>query len=337
MKIELNSVSSIYKDIAKIKRVLENSGIVVRSVKLFKEGTLRATFKVITESTDYVVKLSSNLDIERVKLEIENLKKISTVTDLAVCPLNAEPLIFGSKVGYYYKFFNGKMLNHRCINNLYYRFGVVVGEFDNALKALPFNHQEQTQRLINHMTKINSLPIDAIHSEDTLSLIKKGLTKINKEWSNIEVSNLRTQFIHKDLHFNNVLYNKNNDKFFIIDMAGLSVQFLAKEISVIIGNEFISRDVINFQIISDIVNGYSDRVLLNEDEVRAIPIFVIEKKIGELNFLQEQFNNGGITLRMYNKYKRLSTNNLREIIEKYNLIASFLSKCYKDIKKQRYV
>lgn len=333
VKLKSISMNCINEDIVKIKSVLINRGIAVKSVKLFEEGTLRDTFKIIAESTDYVVKLFDSSAIGRVKFEIENLRKISNVTDLAICPLNAEPLIFGDRVGYYYEFFDGKMLNQGHINNLHYRFGTMVGEFDNALKTLSFNQQQHARGLIEYMAKINRLPVDIAHDNNTLCLIKKGLVKINKEWNRMDISNLRIQFIHKDLHFNNVIYNEKNNKFFIVDTAGLSVQFLAKEISVIIGNEFVSGDVINFQIVSAIIGGYSKHVLLNKNEIKAIPLFIIEKKIGELNFIQEQFNNRYLSLQMYEKYKKLSSNNLRKIIENYDLIVDFLSKCHREVKK----
>lgn len=311
-----------------IKNVLSSLGIQVKEVKHFEYGTSQSTYKIKSGSEFFVIKLF-NKDRERfIEQEISHLRQIRRYSNLTIFPLNKKALLAGPKVAYYYKFFDGDRMSGLKIDEIYYKFGKLAAHFDLILQNLPYNKEDfSSHNFLNCNTLIENKNLANGYDTKIANLIKKGQELLKEEFSNKDFSQIRTQFIHKDLHFDNILYNKQLDQYFIIDTAGLSVQFLPKELAVIIGKEFVTIDnKINHRIIHDLLRGYNEFIKFNKIEMESIPLFIIEKKIGELVFLYCQYENNNISEKMFNKYSNLSLRNLQVAVNKYKELRDILLK-----------
>lgn len=307
-------------DIDNIKHALSFLEIQAEEIIPFEYGTLQSTYKIKSKTGSFVVKLFDKDRKRFIKQEIVHLRRIGKNSNLTIFPLNKEPLVIGDKVAYYYKFFDGDRMSSLKINNIYYKFGQLAGRFDLILQKLSYNKKNFLNN--NAITKDKNL-VNNCDSE-VADWIKKGRDLLKQELSNKDLSQIRIQFIHKDLHFDNVLYNKQVDKYFIIDTAGISAQFLPKEIAVIIGKEFVGRDSkINYKIINDILSGYNEFIKFNKIEMESIPLFIIEKKIGELLFLDKQYESNSISKKMFDKYTTLSRRDLKATVDYYIELVNF--------------
>ncbi len=310
-------------DIYNIKHTLLSLGIPVNNAHLFKDGTLQSTYKIKSEKGLFVVKLF-NKDREKfIKQEITRLREIHQYSDLTIYPLHRYPLWIGNKIAYYYKFFNGKKLSVSKTSNVHYKFGKLAGLFDLVLQKLVYNKREFSFNKILESC-INNISVNN-YSTGTAEWIRKGQELFKQEFNHKDFSRIRIQFIHKDLHFDNVLYNKTLDRYFIIDTGGLSLQFLPRELAVIIGKEFVGKgNKIRHNVIHGLLRGYNEFVKFSKIEAESIPLFIIEKKIGELIFLNQQYKNNNISKKIFDKYQRLSLRNLKVAVNHYEELVKFL-------------
>lgn len=301
-----------------IKIELLKYGIEVFDVQLFKDGTLRSTYKIKSRTEEYVVKLYDFENEEKIQEEISCLRKIRHKSGrVTIYPLNEKVIKFGNMVGYYYDFFNGKKISDYHLENIHYRFGQLAGNLDMLLSELSFKESGHTTLFLLAQLSAAKQNLEMICNERIKSLINKGFVLIDKEIKNLDFSKIRRQFIHKDLHFDNVIYDPIKDQFFIIDTSGLSVNFLPREIAVIIANEFWLNNEINYHAIQRLLKGYNEVIQLTKSELSSIVLFMINKKIGELLFLQIRFRENKLSKSMYKKYMSLSSNNLEALIKNY--------------------
>lgn len=316
---------NVINDIDNIKHALSFLEIQTEEIMPFEYGTLQSTYKVKSKAGFFVVKLF-NKDRKRfIKQEIVRLRRIGQYSNLTIFPLNNEPLLIGDKVAYYYKFFDGDRISSLEINNIHYKFGQLAGRFDLILQKLAYNKKKFSfNNFLNSDTIIKDKNLVNGRDSEVADWIKRGRDLLKQELNNKDSFQIRIQFIHKDLHFDNVLYNKQIDKYFIIDTTGLSAQFLPKEIAVIIGKEFVGRDgTINYKIINDLLRGYNEFIKFNKIELESIPLFIIEKKIGELLFLDKQYESNSITKKMFDKYTTLSLRGLQVAVVHYIELIKF--------------
>jgi hypothetical protein len=261
--------------------------------------------------------------------EINNLRRISSDGEFCIRPINKEILEVGDKIGYYYKYFEGKKISSLKIDNIHYRFGELAARFDLVLSNLDFQRSKfAPESLLSNLAGVEC--VEMFSNDSTIApLIEKGCRILEKSKHDLDFSKVRIQYIHKDLHFDNVIYNKKTDDFFIIDTTGLRVHFLPKELAVIIGNEF-WNDKVEYKVINDLLSGYSNLIRFNKTELSSIPLFIIDKKIGELIFLQTQYNNGKLSEAMYRKYIKLSSRNLDSVIDNFSVIQEYLERYSQD-------
>ncbi len=141
---------------------------------------------------------------------------------------------------------------------------------------------------------------------------------------------IRTQYIHKDLHFFNVVYNTINKKYLIIDTNGLSVHFLPREIAVSIGNTLLdSHGDFSKNNIKNLIRGYDSIMKLNNSERKVIPLFIIQKKLGEIKYLYKQLqlaNYSNQNNKIIKKYISLSIKTLNYLVNEYDNLVNFFSK-----------
>lgn len=314
---------------SEIIKTMSALGVEPAEVKLFKDGTLQSTYKIKAKNGLFVIKLFDRELKNLIQNEINNLKRISRDGEFCIRPINQEILEVGDKIGYYYKYFEGKKISSLKIDNIHYRFGKLAARFDLELSKLDFQRSEFAPKSL--LSTLASLEcVEMFSNDSTISpLIEKGCQILEKNKHDLDFLKVRIQYIHKDLHFDNVIYNKKTDNFFIIDTTGLRVHFLPKELAVIIGNEFWNGKV-KYKKINDLLYGYSNLIRFNKTELSSIPLFIIDKKIGELNFLQTQYNNGKLSEAMYCKYIELSSRNLDSIIKNFSVIQEYMERYAED-------
>ena len=312
-----------------IKETMSALGVETKKVKLFKDGTLQSTYKIKAKTGIFVIKLFDKKLSVLIQNEINNLRKISDDGKFFIRPINEEVLEVRDKIGYYYRYFEGKKINSLKIDNIYYRFGELAARFDLVLSNIEFQKEKFAPK--NLLSTLAGVECAEMFSNNfsSYSLIKRGYQILEKSKCDLDFSKVRIQYIHKDLHFDNVIYNKKTSAFFIIDTAGLRVHFLPKELAVIIGNEFWNGKI-EYKKINDLLTGYSSLIRFNKTELSSIPLFIIDKKIGELIFLQTQYNNGKISNAMYRKYMKLSSGNMNGMINYFSVIQEYLERYSED-------
>jgi len=316
---------------SEIKETMSALGVESGEVKLFKDGTLQSTYKIKAKTGLFVIKLFERELMNLIQNEMNNLRRISGDGEFCVRPINKEILEVGDKIGYYYKYFEGKKISSLKNNNIHYRFGELTAQFDLRLSNLDFQRSKfAPESLLSNMASVGRVKM--FSNDSTIaSLVTKGCQILKKSKLDLDFSKIRIQYIHNDLHFDNVIYNRKTDRFFIIDTTGIRVHFLPKELAVIVGNEFWNGKI-KYKEINDLLTGYSSLIRFNEIELLSIPLFIINKKIGELGFLQTQYYSDKISDAMYNKYVKLSSRNLHAIINNFSLIQKYLKK-YSGIKQ----
>ncbi|MEI6498433.1 MAG: hypothetical protein WCO23_00535 [bacterium] len=315
--------------ILEIEETMSVLGLEIREVTLFKYGLSQSTYKITAKTGIFVIKLFDRGLGSLIQNEINNLRRISRHCEFCVRSINEKILEVGDKIGYYYQYFDGKKISSLKIDNIYFRFGELAARFDIALSELDFQKSEFAPKsLLSTFAEVQC--IEMFSNDPTIiSLVKRGcqILKTNKNY--LDFSKVGIQYIHKDLHFDNVIYCKKTNNFFIIDTTGLRVHFLPKELAVIIGNEFWS-DKVEYKKIDDLLSGYLGLIRLNKTELSSIPLFIIDKKIGELKFLQTQYINGKLCEAMYFKHIKLSSRNLGSIIDNFSVIQNYLEKYSED-------
>jgi Ser/Thr protein kinase RdoA (MazF antagonist) len=304
---------------------LSKINIHLNQIESFSEGTSKSTYKIKTKEDTMILKLFSNSDYNTIKDKINLLHKISKHYKHVVLPTNCEPLIIQGVPSYIYKYFNGEIFSKIKIKNKSFEFGKIVAEFDIALQKIPLN-----QSVVSDADLL-FLPNQKYSDLEISKLTNMAIGMFKTEISNIDLSKIRKQYIHKDLHYHNVVYNPANREHLIVDMDGISVQYLPREIAVSIGNLLLNPSN-NFSKINvlNLMQGYSSILALNDEEKKSIPLFIIQKKLGEIDYLHTQLseiNKENIEeIKSINNYIELSQKALKYTLENYDILVDFFLK-----------
>lgn len=317
MKISL-SKKQISDELSKINIHLDQ-------IESFNEGTSKSTYKIKTKKDIIILKLFSNSDYNTIKDKINLLHKISKHYKDTLLPINSEPLIIHGITSYIYKYFSGESFSKIRIKNKSFEFGKIVAGFDVALQKIPLN-----QNMVSNADLLY-IPGQKYSDLGISELTNMAIGMFKTEISNIDLRKIRKQYIHKDLHYHNVVYNPSSKEHLIVDMDGISIQYLPREIAVSIGNLLLDPSD-NFSKINilDLMQGYNSILALNDEEKKSIPLFIIQKKLGEIDYLHTQLseiNKENIEeIKSIKKYIELSQKALKYTLENYNILVDFFLK-----------
>lgn len=199
---------------------------------------------------------------------------------------------------------------------------MIVAELDIALQKLPSNLIISNPNLLN-------LPPRAYPSKPLNQLAINATKLFTKKILTIDFNLIRKQFIHKDLHFLNVIYNVTNEKYLVIDTSGISINFLPREIAVSIGNILLdSYGNLSKNNVINLLRGYNSIIKLNDTERKVIPLFIIQKKLGEIEYLYKQLrlaNSNRQGIEIIKKYISSSVRTLTYVVKEYDNLVNFFS------------
>ena len=282
-------------------------------------GTSGNTFMIRTGKKDYVLKLYSKKDLNKVKYQMDILKKLNMEGRITIDPINDEPLRVGGKVGFIYEFVDGKHYRELRIKNKLLRFSQFVGRFSKVASRIGLNRMGG-DRWVRHETRIFTQWAKKLdkrndrYYQNLSKLIKSGLPLVEKD---LNGKTFRTQVIHGDLHHDNVIYDKKSGLLLIIDTDGLEEGILAREILVPISYELTSSPSKNKKIITESLKGYESETKLTRKEKEAIPALMLLRKFGEIVWLIMQNENGNITNDLSKRAMAGTVKQLRIVLSQY--------------------
>ena len=257
---------------------------------------------------------------------ISLLQKINSSQEILLHPIHEKVLIFEGFVGFMYPFFVGTHFDKVSFSSLsqkYFTFGKIVGTFDKITSSFLSLVKSNTSLLKTIRDAQRSLPYLSLNYPDLLLLMKQALDIFKQ---NYDGSLFRTQLIHTDLHFGNVLYSKMTGKYLIIDIDGLESDILVKEISVILSHFITSSSLKNKKILY-LLKGYESVFPLTPKEKSCIPLFMISRKVGEVVWMISQYRKNKISKKeldffLYN----ISFKQLRVLTSHYEELFVFFKK-----------
>lgn len=310
------ATEEILKDLKKV-------GILATRVTHFDHGSSRSTYKIEAGGNKLVLKLFDPAHHKSLQDEITLLYEVTKYYDSVHPPLQKKPIPVARRLACIYPFFDGHLFSKAKIKEKHFEFGKVVAEFDSALKHLPVNKNPTLSK------NLLALPSPKCTSASLGRLTENAARLFNKEIALTDLNLIRQQYIHKDLHFDNVLYRSTSKKHLIIDTGGISIQFLPREIAVPIGNELLDSSG-NFSPhnVRELVRGYSVTTRLTDNERKLIPLFIIQKKLGEIEHLCKQVllaNRDTETTELMKKYLTLSRESLTYVVKEYGRLRAFFA------------
>lgn len=315
------------KDITEknIVKELSKINIYPNKIESFNEGTSRSTYKVKTEKDTFVLKLFHDSDYDEIQNKITLLQKISLHYSNILLPINNEPVMVSEVPSYIYKYFEGKCFSETSIENKCFEFGKIVAKIDSALQKIQMKIGTVSDANLLH------LPEQKYSDLNIRKLTNIAIKIFNDNLSNINFEKVRKQYIHKDLHYYNVIHNPTSKKYLIIDADGLSVQYLPREIAVSAGNILLdSSNMFSEKEVRELMSGYNTLIKLNSEEKKSIPLFIIQKKLGEIDYLYKQLtltNKKNIQdIKNINEFIILSKNVLNYTVDNYDFLIRFFKK-----------
>lgn len=278
-----------------IKSTLINYGFNVDKIVRLHNGTSRNSLLVHIDGEKYILKLYPKSSKSSVRNWITLLRQINSKEEITINPLNDRVLVFGDYVGFLYEFIEGKHYREIRISIKYYNFGKIVGKFNRLTKNMLcygnsnkdiIKTQREAKKFIKKIDGTNK------YFSDIQRLMIQAIRLFDKEYDGYK---FRTQLIHGDLHFDNVLYDKKNKKYVIIDTDGLDNGILAREIMVIISYQLTNYNVKNKKTINEFIKGYESEFKLTKKEKSLIPLLMIPRKLGEIMWLVSKLKEGKIS------------------------------------------
>ena len=299
---------------------LAQVGIATKKVSLFHNNISETVYKIDTQQENLVLKIFSPSDYDTEQKEMLLLQRLSRYYHSVITPRHKSPIMIDKNPSYIYRYFQGKRFSEITIPDKYFTFGTIVAELDVALKKLYETSNEKQPKDPFWIPKRKYPNLRLTH------LTSHAIDFFERKIRSTDFKKIRSQYIHKDLHFYNVIYNKSNRSHLIIDTSGISVQYLPREISVCVGNVLVdSSNRFSKKRVADIMRGYSTSIKLNEVEKKIIPLFIIQKKLGEIDYLYKQLKLRKENIKIIKKHIYLSQQVLRYTIDKYDNLVDFFS------------
>ena len=304
---------------------LSKANIYPEKMESFNEGTSRSTYKIKTEKDTFVLKLFNDANYNEIKDKITLLQKLSVHYGNILLPINHEPVMINGTPSYIYKYFEGECFSKISIKNKCFKFGKIVAELDIALQKISADLSSFSE------TKLLYLPKQKYSDMNINKLTNTTIKIFNNKLSHIDFDRIRKQYVHKDLHYYNVVYDPKNKNHLIVDTDGISIQYLPREIAVSVGNILLdSSNNFSEKKVAKLMSGYSTLIKLSDGEKKTVPLFIIQKKLGEIDYLYKQLtltNKENVQdIENINKFILLSQNALEYTANNYDSLVSFFSK-----------
>jgi|SRR3989344_512106 len=294
--------------------------IVTKKISLFHNNISETIYKIDAQQENLVLKVFSPSDYNTIQKEILLLQKLSRYYHSVITPKHKSPIMIGRNPSYIYRYFQGKRFSEIAIPDKYFTFGTIVAEFDVALKKLYETSNEKQPKNPFWIPKRRYPNLRLTH------LTSYAVNLFEREIRSTDFKKIRAQYVHKDLHFYNVIYNKSKRSHCIIDTNGISVQYLPREISVCVGNVLTdSFNRFSKKRVTDIMRGYSTLIKLSKAEKKAIPLFIIQKKLGEIDYLYKQLKLRKNNVKVIKKHIHLSQKVLSYTTNRYDDLVDFFS------------
>jgi len=298
-----------------IKKKFLEKGLVVESIKKLKVGTSRNSYLITTKDKKYILKLYDKGKLKEIQRKINYLRKINAKKEITVNPINSKVMEFGKFVGYFYGFFEGIHYRYAKLSRKFFKFGEIVGEFSkqtkNIIPVTKSNSREK--RKIKESLKIIKF-FEEKNDKKVVELMKQGLLYLKN------LDKYRSQLIHGDLHFDNVLYNEKTKEFRIIDVDGIGRGVVPREVLVMPSYAIDKSVSENKKIIKEMMKGYEFKFKLTRKEKKAIPVLMILRKNDEITWLVKQFLGKKINEKEFNRFLGGSIKQLKIIIDQFDIL-----------------
>jgi len=308
-----------------IRNRLSKLNMEIISIKKVDSGTSKNSYIINTNNGMLMLKLYDLKKRIKIQKQVNILRRINLKKEITINPLFSRVLITDKYCGYVYKYFNGKSFFSVKIPNKLIIFGEIVGEFSKLTKNIKLddptsfsikNKIRESRRIIFDLIKKGDK-----YSEIITNLMSDGIDILKRE--KFEKS-YRSQIIHGDLHFDNVLYNSKTKKYLIIDIDGLEKSYVIREI-VVSMSYMIGKSILkNKKIIEALLNGYESKFKLTTKEKLTIPSLMILRKFSEIKWLISNNDMGKYKPKEYKRYMDYSLKQLRIIINQYDSLRSIL-------------
>lgn len=307
----------------KIRRDFAGYEIKVSRLWRLSSSSSLSTYKVNTSRGVYILKAFGSSQFDDIEKQVQILHQVAKYYHSIITPTHPHALLVGGYPAYMYRFFCGKRYSQISIKDKYFIFGRIVAELDTALMNLP------VKKYITNQPLISSKSLSEITNISFKHLMHRSSKLFSQEKLRLQLSKIRHQYIHKDLHFFNLLYNTVTNKYLVIDTGGMSIQPITRELAVPIGNVILnSMGRVNLRHAKDVQRGYETLVPLTPVEKRSIPIFIIQKKIGEISYINAQLAKQGKNKRfrkIISSYKLQSKRVLSYVLREYSYLVDFFS------------
>lgn len=303
-----------------IIKYFASKGIKVDRITKLRKGTNKNTYKIFANKV-FILKLYDKNE-SFLSSQIKWLREAHKYADIAIYPLNEKVLHIADKWGYYYLFFSGVEVQNAKIRNKEFWFGEKIAQFDLVLSKVKQEKRKSKFYSWDERKDIKKL-IAQLKSEKSiiLDLVKTGFALIEKDSKKIDFSLCRTQLVHRDLHYSNMLYNKEKIK--IIDTDCIDCDLLPASISIIISYCFSKK--FNPKSINDLLQGYTEKIILNKIELTVITLLIVKRKLTELAWLKGQLKSGKHTKKEFEEFSGNTIKNLKNIVQNYDLLKQFFS------------
>ncbi len=148
-----------------------------------------------------------------------------------------------------------------------------------------------------------------------IAAMQTGILKLEEEYDG---SKYRTQLVHRDLHFDNVLYDKKTKNYCIIDTSDLENSILSQEIMVMMSYLIRNNNYRNKKMITELMSGYESQIKLTKKEKMAIPLLIIVRKLGECLWLIEQYKKEKLNRKDRNFFLKDSVEQLEIAVKQFD-------------------
>lgn len=236
------------------------------------------------EGKRFVVKLFNFDYLENLNREISLLRRIGKISDKLIFPLQDRVIIVKDKCLYIYEYFDGIFYKDCNIVDKDKLFGKIIADYNILFseievteKNIPFVSND-SDTIISYidMFKRNEL----LANNCIYDIMIEGSKIIDNELKLINQKNIRKQLIHKDLHPENLIYNKKTETYKLIDTAELDIEFLPKEITNSLS--YFLNDKLSYtnSHVENVLKNYLKIFPLNKDEIHSIPLLWLDRIVG---------------------------------------------------------
>lgn len=302
-----------------IKGGLEKYFGKIYSIEKLKKGTSGNTF-IIHAGKKYVFKTFEKKNKKSLETQIRQLRKINEKNEITINPVSSKVLGNDKFIGYAYEYFEGETYENSSDKNKLYVLGKLAGTFNKQAKPLtkPCKNNSIYKEVLKSYKENKEYFSKLPNSKEVIEIIDKELALLK----GFDKKKFRSQIVHGDIHFQNILYT--NNKFRIIDIDGLRERNVVFEpvtmLSFLLNYNNFEKNVKLF------LKGYESEYKLLKEEKKAIPYFFLLRTMNEIIWFIYLLKKGFITLKQYNEYVVKSIKRAKIVMKDFDNLIKFFSK-----------